>query len=85
MRVGTEPPVPVESVDHRESMEVSRFMPIVVPDHMRVGCGDERGQAAQEVERFEHQAGGPLRMRPGATQVIEDAPVITHRQAVLGG
>jgi hypothetical protein len=66
-------------------MEASRFMPIVVPHRVRIGSGDERRQSPQEVvERLEHQAGGPLRMGPGAAQMTEDAAVLTQSQAVLG-
>ena len=45
----------------------------MIPNRVGVGRGDEWSQTAHEVERFEHQAGGALRMRPGPAQAIEDA------------
>ncbi len=56
----------------------------VVSDGMGVRRRDEGGQPAEEVEGLEHQAGHPLGMRPGSAQVIEDAAIVTYRQAPLG-
>jgi len=55
-----------------------------IADRMGVGRRDEGGQAAQEVERVEHETAGAAWMRPGPAQVVEDAVVGTQREALLG-
>ena len=55
-----------------------------ISDRVSVGRGDEGGQAAQGVERLEHETGDALRMRPGPAQMIEDAAIVTQGQAFLG-
>ncbi len=56
----------------------------MVSNGMSVRSWNEGGQAAEEVQGLEHQAGHPLSMRPGPAQVIEDASIVSHGQSLLG-
>ena len=75
-------------LERRRGQEVSGAGAVaeatMIPNRMSVGRGDERGQAAEELERLEHETSRALRMRPGTAQAIEDAAILTQGESVLG-
>jgi len=56
----------------------------VVTDHVPVGCGDPRGQAAQEVDGVEDQLGASGRGGPGPGELVDDPAVGEPREPLLG-
>lgn len=56
----------------------------MVPDHVSVGCRDQGGQTAEEVEGFEEQPGGSQGMGPRTAQAVGDATVGEQGKAILG-
>jgi hypothetical protein len=51
---------------------------------MTIGCRDQGGQAAHEVEWLENQTGDTLGVRPRAPQLVGDAPIGAQAEPFLG-